>query len=142
MPFKGGGETVNGMLSGATPVAFFGLANWIAHIRAGTVRPIVVDGETRSPLLPDVPTLRELGYRGSITRVFFGIVAPAGTPKPIIDKLRDEMARIGSEPDFRQKRLIDAGLEPVFDTPEEFARFLKENRVAARIVKEAGLEPQ
>jgi tripartite-type tricarboxylate transporter receptor subunit TctC len=53
------------------------------------------------------------------------------------------MARIGSEPEFRQRRLIDAGLEPVFDTPEEFARFLKENRAsAARIIKEAGLEPQ
>lgn len=143
VPFRGGGEAVTSVLSGATPVAFFGLANWTQNIRAGTVRPLAVDGEARSPVLPDVPTLRELGYRGSITRVYFGIVAPAGTPKPIIRKLRDEMARIGSEPDFRQKRLIEAGLEPVFDTPEEFARFLKENRAsAARIVKEAGLEPQ
>ena len=132
VPFRGGGEAVTSVLSGATPVAFFGLANWTQNIRAGTVRPLAVDGETRSPVLPDVPTLRELGYRGSITRVYFGIVAPAGTPKPIIQKLRDEMARIGSEPEFRQRRLIDAGLEPVFDTPEEFARFLKENRARPR----------
>ncbi len=143
VPFRGGGEAVNGVLSGATPVAFFGLANWTQQIRAGTVRPLAVDGEARSPVIPDVPTLRELGYRGPITRVYFGLVAPAGTPKPIIHKLRDEIARIGGEPEFRRKRLIEAGLEPVFNTPEEFARFLEDNRTAAeRIVKESGLEPQ
>ena len=143
VPFRGGGEAVNGVLSGATPVAFFGLANWTQQIRAGTVRPLAVDGEARSPVIPDVPTLRELGYRGPITRVYFGLVAPAGTPKPIIHKLRDEIARIGGEPEFRRKRLIEAGLEPVFNTPEEFARFLEDNRtVAERIVKESGLEPQ
>jgi tripartite-type tricarboxylate transporter receptor subunit TctC len=143
VPFKGGGEAVNGVLSGATPVAFFGLANWVAHIRGGTVKAIAVDGDLRSPLLPDVPTLRELGYRGPLTRVYFGIVAPAGTPAPLIAKLREELKRIGSDEAFRQKRLIDVGLEPVFDTPEAFARFLKEDRAAsARIVREAGLEPQ
>jgi tripartite-type tricarboxylate transporter receptor subunit TctC len=69
VPFKGGAEAVNGVLSGTTPVAFFGLANWITHIRAGTVKALAVDGDARSPLLPDVPTLRELGYRGPLTRV-------------------------------------------------------------------------
>ena len=143
VPFRGGGEAVNGVLSGTTPVAFFGLANWVQHIRSGTVKALAVDGEQRSPLIPEVPTLRELGYTGSLTRVYFGLVAPAGTPKPIIHKLRDEIARVGSDPTFRQKRLIDAGLEPVFDTPEDFARFLKENRAnAERVVREAGLEPQ
>ncbi len=143
IPFKGGGEAVNGVLSGATPVAFFGLANWISHIRSGAVRALAVDGETRSPLLPDVPTLRELGYAGPLTRVYFGIVAPAGTPQTIIVKLRDEFARIGNEPGFRQQRLIEAGLEPVFDTPADFGRFLKEDRARSeRVVKEAGLVPQ
>jgi tripartite-type tricarboxylate transporter receptor subunit TctC len=143
VPFKGGGEAVNGVLSGTTPVAFFGLANWITHIRASTVKPLAVDGDARSPLLPEVPTLRELGYRGPLTRVYFGIVAPAGTSKPIVVKLRDEFTRIGSNPEFRQKRLVEQGLEPVFDTPEEFARFLKEDRARSEnIVKEAGLVPQ
>jgi tripartite-type tricarboxylate transporter receptor subunit TctC len=143
VPFKGGGEAVNGVLSGATPVAFFGLANWITHIRGGTVKAIAVDGDARSPLLPEVPTLRELGYRGPLTRVYFGIVAPSGTPPAIIARLRDELARIGGEAAFRQKRLIDVGLEPVFDAPEAFAAFLQQDRAASeRIVKEAGLEPQ
>jgi tripartite-type tricarboxylate transporter receptor subunit TctC len=143
VPFKGGGEAVNGVLSGATPVAFFGLANWVSNINAGTVKPLAVDGDQRSPLLPDVPTLRELGYQGPLTRVYFGIVAPAGTPKPIVTRLRDEMARIGADPVFRQKRLIEAGLEPVFDTPDAFARFLTEDRARSeRIVRDSGLEPQ
>jgi tripartite-type tricarboxylate transporter receptor subunit TctC len=143
IPFKGGAEAVNGVLSGSSPVAFFGLANWISHIRSGAVIPLAVDGDARSALLPDVPILRELGYGGPLTRVYFGIVAPAGTPKPIIGKLHDEIARIGGDPAFRQSRLIEAGLEPVFDTPEEFAAFLKEDRARSeRIVRESGLQPQ
>jgi tripartite-type tricarboxylate transporter receptor subunit TctC len=143
VPFKGGGEAVNGVLSGATPVAFFGLANWISHIRSGAVKPLAVDGEARSALLPDVPTLRELGYDGPLTRVYFGIVAPAGTPPAIIAKLQDEFARIGNDPTFRRQRLVEAGLEPVFDTPQAFGQFLKEDRArSARIVKDAGLVAQ
>jgi len=143
VPFKGGGEAVNGVLSGTTPVAFFGLGNWLPHIRSGAVKALAVDGDARSPLMPEVPTLRELGYRGPLTRVYFGIVAPAGTPAPIIARLHDEIARIGSDAGFRQKRLIEMGLEPVFDTPEAFARFLKEDRARSqRIVNEAGYIPQ
>jgi tripartite-type tricarboxylate transporter receptor subunit TctC len=143
VPFKGGAEAVNGVMSGATPVAFFGLLNWLSFIRNGAVTALAVDSKTRSPLLPDVPTLTELGYGGNLTRLYFGIVAPAGTPSPIIHKLRDEFAAIGNDPEFRQKRMIDVALEPVFDTPEEFARFLKEDRAAsARIVQDAGMEPQ
>jgi tripartite-type tricarboxylate transporter receptor subunit TctC len=143
VPFRGGAEAVNGVLGGSTPVAFFGLANWLSFIRNGTVAALAVDSKTRSPLLPDVPTLTELGYGGDLTRLYFGIVAPAGTPDPIIHKLRDVFTKIGDDPEFRQKRMIDMALEPVFDTPEQFSVFLKQDRAAsARIVKEAGMEPQ
>jgi tripartite-type tricarboxylate transporter receptor subunit TctC len=143
VPFRGGAEAVNGVIGGSTPVAFFGLANWLSFIRNGTVTALAVDSTARSPLLPQVPTLAELGYGGDLTRLYFGLVAPAGTPAPIIHTLRDTFAAIGAEPDFRQKRMIDVALEPVFDTPEEFAAFLKADRAAsARIVKQAGMEPQ
>ena len=143
VPFRGGAEAVNNVMGGSTPVAFFGLANWLAFIRNGTVNALVVDSKKRSPLLPDVPTLTELGYGDNLTRLYFGVVAPAGTPEPIIHKLRDEFALIGNDPQFRQKRMIDVALEPVFDTPEEFAKFLQEDRAAsARIVQESGMEPQ
>ena len=143
VPFRGGAEAVNGVMGGSTPVAFFGLLNWLPFIRNGSVNALAVDSKLRSPLLPEVPTLAELGYGGDLTRLYFGIVAPAGTPDPIIHKLHDAFASIGSDPEFRRKRMIDVALEPVFDTPEEFAAFLKADRAAsARIVKEAGMEPQ
>ena len=70
-------------------------------------------------------------------------MAPAGTPKPIVARLQAEVARIVGEPEFRRRNLIERGLEPVASTPEEYARFIKEDRpTAAQIVKEAGLEPQ
>jgi tripartite-type tricarboxylate transporter receptor subunit TctC len=143
VPFRGGGEAVNDMLSGSTPVAFFGASNWLSFIKNGTVVPLAVDSPQRSPLLPDVPTLAELGYHGDLTRLYFGLVAPAGTPQSIVQKLYKEFAAVGADPEFRQKRMIDVGLEPVFNTPEQFGAFLKQDRAAsARIVKEAGMGPQ
>ena len=143
VPFRGGAEAVNNVLGGSTPIAFFGLGNWLSLIRNGTVNALAVDSKNRSPLLPDVPTLIELGYGGDLTRLYFGIVAPAGTPAPIVHKLRDEFAAIGGDAEFRQKRMIDVGLEPVFDTPEQFATFLTDDRAASgRLVRESGMEPQ
>ena len=143
VPFRGGAEAVNNVLGGSTPIAFFGLGNWLSLIRNGTVNALAVDSKNRSPLLPDVPTLTELGYGGDLTRLYFGIVAPAGTPAPIVHKLRDEFAAIGGDAEFRQKRMIDVGLEPVFDTPEQFATFLTDDRAASgRLVRESGMEPQ
>ena len=143
VPFRGGGEAVTGILSRATPVAFFGLANFLGYLREGTMIGLALDGAARFPLFPDIPTLAELGYRGNLTRVYFGLVAPAGTARAIIERLRDEVARVMNEPDFRAKQLIERALEPIADTPEEFARFLNEDRlVSERVVKEAGMTPQ
>jgi len=143
VPFRGGAEAVNGVLSGATPVAMFGLANWIALLRAAQVRGLAIDSAARSLLFPDIPTLTELGYAPNPTRIYFGIVAPAGTPAPIVHKLRDEIAAIGSDPEFRRRRLIEMGLDPVFNTPEEFAAYLEQDRAnAGRVVRESGLQTQ
>jgi len=101
VPFRGGAEAVNNVLGGSTPVAFFGLGNWLSLIRNGTVNALAVDSPRRSPLLPDVPTLAELGHGGNLTRLYFGIVAPAGTPAVIVHKLRDTFAAIGDDPQFR-----------------------------------------
>ena len=143
VPFKGGGDSVNAMLNGAIPVAFFGIGNWLPHLAVGTVIPLAVDGETRSTLLPEVPTLREHGYTGAVTRTYFGIVAPPATPQPIVKRIYEQIAAIGADPEFRRKRIVEVGLEPVFDTPDEFARYLTEDRARAAIVaKAAGLVPQ
>src|SRR5204862_1827738 len=140
VPSRGGSEMVTGLLTGTTPIAIVGLPNFIPHIRSGAVKAIAVDSDQRSPLFPDVPTLNELGFP-NLAPVYFGFVAPAGTPKPIIDKLHEEISRIGNEPSFRQKRLIDIGIQPVFDTPEQFARYLEEQRAnAARLVRDSGFQ--
>jgi tripartite-type tricarboxylate transporter receptor subunit TctC len=143
VPFKGGGDTVNGILSGSTPVGFLGLGNLLAYIRSGMIVPLLSDSEQRSALIPDVTSLGEIGFARDHTRAFFGILAPAATPRPIIDRLRSEIVRIAREPAFQNRHLIERGLEPVFNTPEEFRSFLVADRVRAeRIVQAAGLAPQ
>src|SRR5229473_630907 len=140
VPSRGGGDIVTGLLTGTTPVAIVGLPNFIAHIRSGAVKALAVDSDARSPFFPDVPTLAELGFP-NLAPVYFGFVAPAGTPKPIIGKLHEDISRIGNEPAFRQKRITEIGLQPIFDTPEQFGRYLKEQRTnAARLIEESGFQ--
>jgi len=141
VPFKGGGDTINGILSGVTPVGFLGLGNMLSHVRAGTIAAILADSDKRSPLVPDVTTLGEIGFAREHTRAFFGLLAPAGLPRPIVDKLRNEIIRVASEPAFRNRHMLERALEPVMNTPEEFRQFLIDDRVRAeKIVKAAGLE--
>jgi tripartite-type tricarboxylate transporter receptor subunit TctC len=134
---------VTGLISGTTPVVFIGVGNLLAHLGSGPANGLVMESAQRSPLFPDIPTLSEVGYRGDATRAYFGLYAPAGTPKAIVRKIRDEAARIVGEPAFRDKNLVQRGLDPVLSTPEEFAVFLKEDReTAGRIVRASGLTPQ
>ena len=99
VPVPGGGDMVTGLLTGTTPVSIVGLPNFISYIQNGTVAALAVDSEDRSPLFPDVPTLQQLGYP-NLAPVYFAFVAPAGVPRPIIEKLYEEIAAIGNEPRF------------------------------------------
>src|SRR6266850_1507057 len=113
VPFKGGGDTITGILT---------------------------DGEKSSPLIPDVTTLGEIGLARDHTRAFFGLLAPAVTPRALIDRLRGEIASIAGEPAFRNRHMVERALEPVMNTPEEFRQFLIDDRVRAeKIVKASGL---
>ena len=108
VPFKGGGDAVNSMLNGTMQIAIFGIGNLLQFIRADKIVGLAVDGDTRSPLAPEIPTFKEIGYKEHISATFFGIYAPAGTPKPIIDKLNKAIVAVG----------IEAGLpEEVPDQP-------------------------
>jgi tripartite-type tricarboxylate transporter receptor subunit TctC len=143
VPFRGGGEAVNSILSGSTPIALFGEGNVIGHIRAGKMTPLVMMNNIRSPNFPDVPLLTEVGYKGPPSRSWYGIFAPAGTPKPIVDKLAKEIASIVNDPAFRERHLTARSLVPAINTPEEFAEEIKKDRaVAKEVVKAAGFEPQ
>jgi len=143
VPFRGGGDAVNALLSGATPVGLYGIANLRSQVDAGLIAGVMVDGEARSPLFPNIPTIREATGKSFDSRSYFALVAPPGTPKPITAKLQAAIARIVTNPEFRRRHLIERGLDPVASTPEAFARFLRDDRLhAAQIVKEAGLQPQ
>src|SRR3954471_10051342 len=142
VPSRGGSDMVTGLLTGTTPIAIVGLPNFITHIRSGAVKALAVDSEERSPLFPDVPTLKELGFP-NLAPVYFGFVAPTGTPKDVIQKLHDEIVAIGNEPEFRRKRLIDIGIVPAFDTPEHFGEYLKAQRAAGKkMIEESGFQPR
>ena len=97
VPFKGGGDAVNSMLNGTTQIAIFGIGNLVSFIRDGKIVGLAIDGDTRSPLAPEIPTFKEAGYNEHIAATFFGIFAPAGTPKPIVDKLNKAIVRGGIE---------------------------------------------
>jgi len=88
VPFRGGGEAVNALLTGATPVGFLGLSNVRGQMEAGLVTGLMVDSDKRSPLFPDVPTFPRRRARNMPSRSYFGLVAPPGTPKPIARSFR------------------------------------------------------
>jgi tripartite-type tricarboxylate transporter receptor subunit TctC len=141
--YKGGADAVNAMLSGESQVGFFGLGNVVGQIESGALKALAVDGERRSPLLPNVPTLTEAGYKGAQNRVWFGLFAPAGTPKPVVTKLQSEVARVVREAEFTRKYMTGLGLEPILNSPEQFAQLLREDRARAELlVKRSGLQMQ
>jgi len=141
VPFRGGGDAVNGMLTGTTPVAFIGVSNLQALLEAKKVTGLVIDGDKRLPSLPDVPTAAELGYKGYIGRPFFALFAPANTPQPIIQKMRSEIAAIISDPTFAKRNITDRGLAPAAWTLDELRAEIATGRKAApQVVLDAGLK--
>ena len=143
VPFKGGGEAVNAVLSGSTPIALFGEGNVVGQIRAGTMTPLVMMNNIHSPNFPAVPTLEETGYHGPPSRGWYGLFTPAATPRPIVDRLAKEVAGIVADPAFAEKNLKERSLVGATDTPDEFARQIVEDRkVAQQVVKAAGMEPE
>ena len=142
VPFKGGGDAVNSMMAGTTPVAIFGIGNLIQLIRAGKVVGLAVDGDTRSPLAPEIPTFKELGYTVHVWASSFGMHAPAGTPKLIIDKLNQAIVKIASDPEFQKRHMFNRGLTPVLDSPEHFAKTIETEAALGRdVVQASGLYP-
>ena len=143
VPFKGGGEAVNAILSGFTPIGLFGEGNVIGQIRAGTMTPLVMLNNIHSPNFPQVPTLKETGYDGPPSRGWYGLFAPAGTPRPIVDRIAKEVAAIVAEPEFAEKQLKDRSLVGATNTPDEFAKEIVEDRkVAKQVVEQAGMGPE
>ena len=142
VPYRSGGDVVNALLSGSTPIAVLGLANMLQQIRAGLITGIALNANARSPLFPDIPTLAEANGE-DYPPAWFGLFAPRGTPKPIMAKLHAEVVRITSDPAFQKKNFVDRAIDYAVNTPEEFAKFIERDRKSAeRIFKESGQQPQ
>jgi tripartite-type tricarboxylate transporter receptor subunit TctC len=143
VPFKGGGEATNAILGGSTPIGLIGLGNVIAQIRANKMNALALVNNIRTPLLPDVPTWSDLGYKGAASQTWYGLFAPPGMPKAAVDKIAAEVTRVFADKEFVEKYVISRGQVPAINTPEQFAAEIKADRAAAKdVVKASGLEPQ
>jgi tripartite-type tricarboxylate transporter receptor subunit TctC len=143
VPFRGGGDLVNAVLAGSTPVAILALSNMVPQLQSGHITGLVVTGKARSPLFPDIPTLAEARSGEHYPSTWFGLFAPAGTPKPVMARLAAEVERIIGARDFRQRMFIDRGVEPAAMKLDEFAGFIRDERkISERIVRESGLQTE
>jgi len=138
VPYKGSAQATTDLLGGQISLNMPGLAAMMTHIRSGKLRALAVSGANRSPLLPDVPTLAESGMTGYAQYVWMGLLAPKGTPAPVIDKLRRELLVSVRAPEV-QKFMDTAAIEVITSTPEEFGAFFRKDReVWAKIIKDVG----
>ncbi len=142
VPFKGGGDAINSMMTNTTQIAIFGIGNLIQLIRAGKIGGLAVDGDKRSPLAPEIPTFKETGYSQHLAPTFFGVYAPAGTPRPYIDKFQAGVAKVAGTAEFQERHMNSRALTAVLNKPDEFAKQLEQERVEGlEDIKASGLYP-
>ncbi|HEX7249816.1 MAG TPA: tripartite tricarboxylate transporter substrate binding protein, partial [Burkholderiales bacterium] len=137
VPYKGGGPMTQDMLGGQIELGVGSVALLTPHARGGRMRAVAMASDKRSAALPDVPTLIEQGYPGLTAHAWWGIFAPAGTPKPIIDKLNAELVKVYNLPDVRKTLTETLGMDLVVSTPEQLQQWnAAEMQRWGRIVKD------
>ena len=142
VPYKGSGQAVIDLLAGQVQVMFSGMSSVMPHLKAGKLRPLAVTGAQRSPAVPEVPTIAESGFPGFEATAWYGVLAPAGTPKPVVIRLHDEIVRVLKMPDVKE-RLENVGFELVGGTPEAFGAYIKtEIQKWAKVVKASGIKAE
>ena len=140
--YKGGGPAVADLLGGNVAMSFASMTSALQFVKAGRLRALAVSSKERSALLPDVPTMAEAGVPNIVVRDWQGVLAPHGTPKPIVDKLSAEVRRILRDP-ASQERFAVLGLEIIASTPQEFrASIESEIQRWAKVVKEANIKAE
>ena len=138
VPYRGSGQATADLLGGQVQLSIPGTAGMVGHIKAGKLRALAVTGAKRSPQLPDVPTVMESGVPGYEAYVWMGLLAPKGTPAPIVDKLFRELTQALATSEVKTY-MASAGIEIVGSTPAEFATFFRaEKELWARVIRETG----
>src|SRR3954468_5198017 len=125
IPYKGGGPLNQDLLAGVTDTGIQSLTSFSPHLRANKLRPIAVTGETRTPALPDTPTLIEQKVKAFPSYSWWGVYAPAGTPRPIVDRMHAEITKAVRAPDVTQKFVEQFNMEILTSSPEDFAAYQK-----------------
>ncbi|MGZ5118419.1 MAG: tripartite tricarboxylate transporter substrate binding protein [Burkholderiales bacterium] len=125
VPYKGGGQAIIDVVAGQIPLVIIGMTPATPHVRAGRLRAIFTTGAKRSFAFPEVPTVAEQGFPGFAADAWYGLLAPARTPRPIVDKLHAEVVRIVKLRDAKD-RLANVGFEIVGSTPEEFSKLIRD----------------
>jgi tripartite-type tricarboxylate transporter receptor subunit TctC len=142
IPHKGSGEARTSVMSGQVEIMLDAITTMAPMARAGRVRALGTTGAKRSTVLPDVPTISEAGVKDYEATIWLGIMAPAGTPKPIVDRLNAEIGKIVARPDVK-KAWNEQGAEPMAMTPAEFEKFLNADIAKwAHVVKVAGVKAE
>ena len=137
--YKGLVQGLQDIMTSRLDVMFAVIGGAAPHLKAGKLKGLAVSGKARNAQIPDVPTFAESGYPNFDASFYFGLAAPAGTPREMVAKFAAESAKIVNTAEFRERFLNNLGFEPVGDTPEQFAAFLKQDReLAAKKVKASG----
>ncbi len=143
IPYKGGGPALSDLVGGQVQMMFGNATSILPFIRGGKTRALAVTSIKRSPALPDVPTVAESGYPGFEVNEWYGIAAPASTPRPIIDKLNAEIVRFITAPAVRDRLATQMGADVAAMPPDEFARFVKsEFEKWTKVIKQGNLRAE
>ena len=139
IPYKGGGPALTAIASNEVTIMFAALPSATPFVLSKRIKPLVVTSPKRASALPDVPTVAEAGVAGLQVMEWYGVLAPAATPASIVNKLRDEIAKIIKKPDVAA-RFVELGADPVGNTPAEFARQIESDiAMWGKLVREAGI---
>jgi tripartite-type tricarboxylate transporter receptor subunit TctC len=142
VPYRGAGPALNDLLGGHIPLVLSAIPNVHGHIEAGTLRALAVTTARRAAMLPAVPTIAETGLKDYDMSLTYGLVAPAGTPRAIVERLNTAL-NAALATDEVKKRLATEGAEPQPTTPEEFAALIdREETRGSALVKAIGLKPE
>ena len=141
IPYKGAAASIIGMITGETQLTFTTVLIALPHVKAGKLRPLAVATLARTPLLPEVPTVDQSGLKGYESIAWYGLLAPAGTPGPVVDRLNAELVRSVQTPEVREN-LLRQGTEIVASSPARFAQIIREDIVKwTKVVKAAAVKP-
>lgn len=139
VPYKGSGPAAVDVAAGRVDIMFDAAPSLLPHIKSGKVKPIAAVGNQRNSLLPDVPTFTELGYPQMVASLWYGVMAPAGTPAPIINKLNAALNKVLAAPDMKA-RLAERGAAVMLGSPQDYAKFVDTDYARwGQVIKQAGV---